>query len=124
MKEKVRVMCRTWFCPVCYEKELPHKGVIFALFGTDNGCFFVHKATQNGLRGYTPHIIMYEGISDETHKDILVCCSLHKCGLFIRESQDVEYPYDVDIQKVTIHKITHADYKALEDFKDTTYWLI
>ena len=53
----------------------------------------------------------------------LVACGVVGCGVEIFHTDDKEYPYDINIKKVRLYKMSHADVTALIGFKDETYKL-
>lgn len=119
-KDKI-VISRPFFCPKCYELNRPFEDMFFVTFGTTSGHFHVYKGKHRGVRGFSPHVIMFDGIQTETHKEILVMCGIVGCGCKLYESQSTEFPYDVEIKEVRQFKMTHADFDALKDFKDDSY---
>jgi hypothetical protein len=121
-KDKV-VICRPFYCPQCESLKRPLDEYFFVVFGHDSQTFFIHKAKYKGQKWITPSIIMYDGKQDTTHKEILVACGVVNCGVEIYHTDDKEYPYDITIKKVRLYEITHADYKALLEYKDETYKL-
>jgi hypothetical protein len=121
-KDKV-VFCRPFYCPQCESLRRPLDEYYFIVFGHDNQTFFIHKARYKGIKWITPSIIFFDGKEDDTHKEILVACGVVGCGVEIYHTDDKEYPYDINIKKVRLYKITRADYKALLEYKDETYKL-
>lgn len=115
------VICRPFSCPLCEQLHRPITEYYFVVYGHEHQTFFVNKAKYHGVNGITPHIIMYDGKQDDTHKEILVVCGIVGCGINIYESNDPEYPYDIELKKVRVYKITHADYQALIDYRDNDY---
>ena len=121
-KDKV-VFCRPFYCPACASLKRPLDEYFFVVFGHDSQTFFIRKAGYKGKEWITPSIVFYDGKEDDTHKEILVACGVVGCGVEIFHTDDKEYPYDINIKKVRLYKITHADYKALLEYKDETYKL-
>ena len=119
-KEKI-VISRAFFCPKCYELNRPFEESLFVTFGTTSGVFHVYKGKYRGIRGFSPHVIMFDGVQTETHKEILVMCGIVGCGCKLYESQNTEYPYDVEIKHVRKFDMLHADFEALMNFKDDSY---
>ena len=99
----------------------PFEESLFVVFGTDSGVFHVYKGKYRGVRGFSPHVIMFDGVQNETHKEIMVMCGIVGCGCKLYESQLTEYPYDVEIKHVRKHDMLHADFEALINFKDDSY---
>lgn len=120
-KDKI-VISRAFFCPICYELNRPFEESLFVVFGTDTGTFLIKKGKYRGVKGFSPHVIMYDGVQTETHKEIMVMCGIVGCGCKIYENDhNAEYPYDVEIKHVRKFEMTHADFNALKDFKDDSY---
>ena len=123
MEKDKTVICRPFYCPQCESLRRPLDEYYFVVFGHDSQTFFIHKARYKGIKWITPSIIFFDGKQDDTHKEILVACGVVGCGVEIFQTGDKEYPYDINIKKVRLYKITHADYNALLGYKDETYKL-
>ena len=121
-KDKV-VFCRPFYCPQCESLKRPLDEYFFVVFGHDSQTFFIHKAKYKGIKWITTSIIFFDGKEDSTHKEILVACGVVGCGVEIFHTDDKEYPYDINIKKVRLYKMSHADVTALIGFKDETYKL-
>jgi len=123
MEKDKFVICRSFFCPVCSELNRPLDEYQFVVYGHENQCFFINKARYHGVKGITPHIIMYDGKHDDTHKEILVVCGIIGCGVKIYQTDNTEYPFDIELKKVRLYQIPNKDVEALLTFKDSLYKL-
>lgn len=119
-KDKV-VICRAFYCPKCYELNRPYEESLFVVFGTDSGVFHVRQGRYRGVRGFSPSIIMFDGVKNETHKEILVMCGIVGCGCKLYNSGNPELPYDVQITEVRTFQMKHEEFEALKNFNDPTY---
>lgn len=123
MEKDKFVICRPFYCPLCEAKPYSNKEYFFVVFGGESQTFFIRKTKQQSKKGITPSIIMYDGIKDDTHTQLLVACSVVGCGVEIYHTDSPEYPYDITFKKVRLYKLLHADVKALLEYKDETYKL-
>lgn len=123
MEKDKTVLCRPFHCPECERLNRPIEEYAFVVFGHEHQCMFINKAKYHGVKYITPHLIFYDGVQTEDYVEILVCCGINTCGVKIHQTDDPQYHYDIEIKKVRKYQITHADYKALMEYKDETYKL-
>lgn len=79
------------YCPTCNSHDRPRKGDRFVVYAGTRQDFFVKKAHQDGIKGFTPHIITYfEPFKIEDGLiPILVHCGV--CDVLIKEEEKDEY---------------------------------
>jgi len=84
-KEKTHlVVCRSAFCPKCWQTDHPQKKDIFLIFRGGHQDFRFKEAHQDGLIGYTPHLYTVE-FPFKRNKEGLVhitkTCLINHCGI-------------------------------------------
>lgn len=82
------IISRTMFCPHCNARSSPQKNEYFIVWGSTRQDFFIKKSHQEGISGYTPHIISF---TDPPEKQdgkckLVICCAMHGCGVHISQS--------------------------------------
>jgi len=92
MERIEQCITRTMFCPNCNAHGRPKKGDVFVVYGSTRQNFFVRKCHQDGVRGYTPHLICYFEPFKVEHGyiDTLVHCGV--CGVEVRPQQNDIHP--------------------------------
>lgn len=88
MPQIEQCITRTMFCPTCNAHDRPRKGDKFVIYGGTRQNFFVKTAHQDGVRGFSPHIITYfEPFKvDDGTIPILAHCGI--CDVDIEPQQD------------------------------------
>lgn len=114
---------RTMYCPTCNSHDRPRKGDRFVVYAGTRQDFFVKKAHQDGIKGFTPHIITYfEPFKIEDGLiPILVHCGV--CDVHIDPKQnDV---YSILFNDGTIYRIPERELLTLIlRWKNTGFELI
>lgn len=122
----LQTLCRTMFCPKCNASKRPRKGDIFVIHGHTRKKLFVRTAHQEGIKGFTPHLICYEKplCFVDNKIDIITSCAMHNCGVYVgEEREDQTYPIEfIDVHEL---QLTKQDFLALLlDWKNTGFELI
>lgn len=107
-----KMICRTMFCPKCYRANHPIAGDKFVVYGTHRETLHEKVAHQDGLPGYTPHLITFK--VPEIYKDgkieLIVCCGVCEAGytwkkqqiyFYFKEARYIYLPYD-DFQALVL----------------------
>lgn len=111
---KSKPITRSFHCPECEKKNTPKFDDLFVTIGS-TGSVKLHKYEGGGVLGITPHIIICEQYRNTAM--LLVTCAIDGCGIEVFHNEDfTEVEFDVlTARKV---KMTAADWKALQNFKE------
>jgi len=115
------VFTRIMFCEKCRGNKMPQKGQYFLTIGDTKKELKVHRVTQNGHFGFTPHIITFDRILKDGRIVVIVSCGMISCGWEIlnrgEESATVEC---LEGRRIVMEAL---QYSALKKYKDETYRL-
>lgn len=117
------VITRTMYCPYCGKRSRPQKGDSFVVFGTTSQCLMPRKSHRWGVRGFTPHLILWEEplIVMDGLVCVTVCCAMENCGIHIKDGSTKKQAY-VDWLRAEYCYLTERDFAALMyKFKNTGY---
>lgn len=121
----MEIMCRTMFCPKCFENKKPDSGDGVVIYGGTSKQFYkftnnIHISTKR--YGYTPHIIVLHGLipgakdDTKTFYDCSITCGIIGCGTTMHEGQ-------IYLTNKRVKVFTEKQFKALEKWTDTGYEL-
>lgn len=114
------VFCRTMFCQHCFDTKSPQKGTKFLTYGNVHQELTLHKASQNGHFGYTPHIITLDEVLPDGRFKLFVSCGVIDCGWVLMQKGDDLIP---DCLTATTVILEALEYSALKKNKDESYYL-
>lgn len=113
-------MTRTWFCPICKEKQRPTNGDIFILIG-QSGLIKVRRILKHTIcrpkhYGFTPHLTMLDKVvRNKRQVKLLVTCCIAGCGIYVGK-KGVDGKYPVDIIKTHKKVLSLNDWISLKAF--------
>ena len=120
------IVTRTMFCKHCHAHDRPKQGQIFVVCGHDRQMLFIRQAHQDGICGYTPHIISYTNPIEiiEGLVEIHYSCAIHGCGITIGDERP-NGNYDIRFDRIQTLKLPVNDFQSLiSDWRRSGYELI
>ncbi len=126
--EKTRIISRTMYCPDCNARKRPAKNDWFVVYGQDHKELLIKKNHQDGLSGYTPHLILWDEAADLLNGKIHVIayCAIHGCGIWVEnlDSDDSSEKRLIKFIQPKVNWLTVGELKALILWKGTGYEII
>ncbi len=124
-RKPVLTFCRTMFCVDCFRAGRAFKGDHFFTIGSTNQELEFRKASKWGVKGFTPHIITFDGVLPGNRVAIIASCAMLDCGweLLPNPSGNEE---DMPVSNCKIARsivLDKFDYLALRDSRSTEYHL-
>jgi len=86
----------------------------------------IRKNHQDGISGFTPHVIMWKSNTPDTDGKIkvLTCCGMHHCGVVIQDLKSGNETLMIDFILGKELLLTEAELGSLIAFKNTGYEII
>lgn len=111
------VLSRTMFCPYCNANNRPKKGNIFIVWGYDRKKLYIRKAHQDGISGFTPHILCFDkSIATLNGIYFEYSCGMNGCGIEIGEL------YEDGTQKITFLRTDSFTLPLLHAIPLISHW--
>ena len=99
------MISRVGFCQDCFDRNRPQSASSYLVFGSTRREFFFYQSKRRGLRGYTPHLYVYLGLTDSGFVRVKSTCSMCSCGVNVGKEKNGSTPFDIkhyDLIKMTV----------------------
>ena len=117
---------RTMFCKHCHAHDRPKQGQIFVVWGHDRQMLFIRQAHQDGICGYTPHIISYQNPIQIVEGTVAIecACGIHGCGITVGDKRP-NGSYDILFNRIEKLRLPPSDFHSLiNNWRRSGYELI
>ena len=117
---------RTMFCKHCHAHDRPKQGQIFVVWGHDRRMLFIRQAHQDGICGYTPHIISYQNPIQIVEGTVAIecACGIHGCGITVGDKRP-NGSYDILFNRIEKLRLPPSDFHSLiNNWRRSGYELI
>ena len=127
MEKKELMMSRSLFCASCFKQKAPRKFQKFLIFRYDHQQLAVRINHQDGIWGFTPHIIQYSEpiLIVDGKVTVQTCCGMEGCGVTITDPKEDGGLYTVRFDVVKDLELPYNELLALEFvWRNTGYEII
>jgi len=115
------MITRIGFCQDCYDRNQPQSNSQYLVFGKTRNEYFFYKAKRRGLSGFTPHLYIYLGLTDDGLVRVKSTCSMISCGI-VKGVVKKNGATPFDIKHYDLSKMTVKSWNSLINYKhDKTF---